>query len=72
MRSGKGLYSLYIVMIVLEGESGSIFKACQKMKVIWLHGKRLYPCMSLNDQRPGRININILHFAYIRLLSITH
>jgi hypothetical protein len=59
-------------MIVLEEESGSIFKACQKMKVIWLNGKRLCPCMRLNDQRPGRININILHSAYIRLLSITN
>jgi hypothetical protein len=59
-------------MIVLEGESGSTFKACRKMKVVWLDGKPLYTCMRLNDPRPGRININILHFAYIILLSITN
>jgi len=72
MQSGKGHYSFSIVMIVLEGESGSIFNACQKMKVIWLDGKRLYSCMRLNDPIPGRINTNILHLAYIMLLSITN
>jgi hypothetical protein len=63
MRSGKGHYSLYIVMIVLEGESESIFKACQKMEGLWLDEKPLYPCVRLNNPRPGRININILHLS---------
>lgn len=34
MRSGKGHYNLYIVINVLEGESGSNFMACQKMAVV--------------------------------------
>jgi hypothetical protein len=72
MRSGKGHYSLYIVSIVLEGASGSICKACQKMKIVWLDRNCLYPCMRLNDPTTGRMDIDILHFAYIMLLSTTN